>query len=164
MGLPSWWYSTIYLLCQNIGGKLFRTWEFPRSGSKAEDGEKKERKKDRTMAITMAKLRMAHASRLGQKAPASVWKEILGTGGSRSHSVPNLYYSSGSSSSKMLYRAVKIIILVEISFVNTFLVLCYVDKVVIIDKYQNRPACSPNIYSNILFVGLNQLCLNKCYI
>ena len=26
-----------------LGEKLFRTWEIPRSGSKAEDGEKKER-------------------------------------------------------------------------------------------------------------------------
>ena len=25
-----------------LGGKLFRTWEIPRSGSKAKDGEKKE--------------------------------------------------------------------------------------------------------------------------
>ena len=30
-----------------MGEKLFRTWEIPRSGSKAEDGEKKERKKER---------------------------------------------------------------------------------------------------------------------
>ena len=29
-----------------LGEKLFRTWEIPRSGSKAEDGEK-ERKKER---------------------------------------------------------------------------------------------------------------------
>ena len=53
-----------------LGEKLFRTWEFPRSGSKAEDGEKreKEREKDeRKLVKTMAKLRMAHASRLGQK-------------------------------------------------------------------------------------------------
>ena len=28
-----------------LGGKLFRTWEIPRSGSKAKDGEKKEEKK-----------------------------------------------------------------------------------------------------------------------
>ena len=28
-----------------LGGKLFRTWEIPRSGSKAKDGEKKERAK-----------------------------------------------------------------------------------------------------------------------
>ena len=54
-----------------LGQQLFRTREFPRSGSKAKDGEKRKRKeereKDRTMVITMAKLRMAHASRLGQK-------------------------------------------------------------------------------------------------
>ena len=30
-----------------LGEKLFRTWEIPRSGLKAEDGEKKERKKER---------------------------------------------------------------------------------------------------------------------
>ena len=30
-----------------LGEKLFRTWEILRSGSKAEDGEKKERKKER---------------------------------------------------------------------------------------------------------------------
>ena len=47
-----------------LGEKLFRTWEIPRSGSKAEDGE---RERERKLVITMAKLRMAHASRLGQK-------------------------------------------------------------------------------------------------
>ena len=30
-----------------LGEKLFRTWEFPRSGSKAKNGEKKERKRER---------------------------------------------------------------------------------------------------------------------
>ena len=51
-----------------LGQKLFRTREFPRSGSKAKDGEKEKRKKEREqkLVITMAKLRMAHASRLGQ--------------------------------------------------------------------------------------------------
>ena len=44
-----------------LGEKLFRTWEIPRSGSKAKDGGK-ERERDWTMVITMAKLRMAHAS------------------------------------------------------------------------------------------------------
>ena len=29
-----------------LGEKLFRTWEIPRSGSKAEDGGEEERKKD----------------------------------------------------------------------------------------------------------------------
>ena len=53
-----------------LGEKLFRTWEFPRSGSKAEDGEKrkkreKERERERKLVITMAKLRMAHASTHG---------------------------------------------------------------------------------------------------
>ena len=39
-----------------LGDKLFRTWEIPQSGSKAEDGEKEEeRKRDQTMVITMAK-------------------------------------------------------------------------------------------------------------
>ena len=54
------------ILCE----KLFHTWEIPRSGSKAEDGEKekerkKEREKERKLVITMAKLRMAHASTHG---------------------------------------------------------------------------------------------------
>ena len=54
-----------------LGEKLFHTREIPRSGSKAEDGEKekKERKRDRTMVITMAKLRMAHASTHGARKP-----------------------------------------------------------------------------------------------
>ena len=30
-----------------LGDKLFRTWEFPRSGSKAEDGEKERKKRER---------------------------------------------------------------------------------------------------------------------
>ena len=30
-----------------LGEKLFRTWEIPRSGSKAEDGEEKKREKER---------------------------------------------------------------------------------------------------------------------
>ena len=30
-----------------MGEKLFRTWEFPRSGSKAKDGEKKKKKRER---------------------------------------------------------------------------------------------------------------------
>ena len=43
--------------------------QIPRSGSKAEDGEKREKKreKDQTMAITMAKLRMAQASTHGAR-------------------------------------------------------------------------------------------------
>ena len=53
-----------------LGEKLFRTREIPRSGSKAEDGEKREKerkKEERKLVKTMAKLRMAHASRLGQQ-------------------------------------------------------------------------------------------------
>ena len=48
-----------------LGAKLFRTWEIPRSGSKAKDGEKrkKEREREQKLVITMAKLRMAHAWR-----------------------------------------------------------------------------------------------------
>ena len=30
-----------------LGEKLFRTWEFPRSGSKAKDGEKKKKRRER---------------------------------------------------------------------------------------------------------------------
>ena len=48
-----------------LGEKLFRTREIPQSGSKAEDGGGK--KEERKLVITMAKLRMAHASRLGQQ-------------------------------------------------------------------------------------------------
>ena len=47
------------------GDKLFRTREIPGSGSKAKDGEK--RKKERKLVITMAKLRMAHASTHGAR-------------------------------------------------------------------------------------------------
>ena len=54
-----------------LGEKLFHTWEIPRSGSKAEDGEKrkKEREKERKLVITMAKLCMAHASTHGARKP-----------------------------------------------------------------------------------------------
>ena len=53
-----------------LGEKLFRTWEIPRSGSKAKDGErKKERKRERKLVKTMAKLRMAHASTHGARKP-----------------------------------------------------------------------------------------------
>ena len=53
-----------------LGEKLFRTWEFPRSRSKAKDGEEKKRKKrvkvgDNNGQATHG-ARMAHASRLGQ--------------------------------------------------------------------------------------------------
>ena len=51
-----------------LGGKLFRTWEIPRSGSKAKDGEKK-REREQKLVITMAKLRMAHASTHGARKP-----------------------------------------------------------------------------------------------
>ena len=48
-----------------LGETNYRTREISRSGSKAKDGEKKEkeRKKERKLVITMAKLRMAHACR-----------------------------------------------------------------------------------------------------
>ena len=86
-----------------LGEKLLRTWEIPRSGSKAKDGkEKKKRRKkkrpkvcdnngqlriatpprvahakppgpkkekDRKLVITIAKLRMAHASMHGARKP-----------------------------------------------------------------------------------------------
>ena len=54
-----------------LGEKLFRTWQIPRSGSKAEDGEKRERERERErkLVITMAKLRMAHASTHGASKP-----------------------------------------------------------------------------------------------
>ena len=49
-----------------LGEELFCTWEIPRSGSKAEDGEERE-KEERKYVITMAKLRMAHASTHGAR-------------------------------------------------------------------------------------------------
>ena len=48
-----------------LGENLFRTWEIPRSGSKAEDGKKDGKQRERKLVITMAKLRMAHASTHG---------------------------------------------------------------------------------------------------
>ena len=62
-----------------LGGKLFCTCEFPRSGSKAKDGEKKRKKKEeeRTMVITMAKLRMAHASKYGARKPPGPMEDCL---------------------------------------------------------------------------------------
>ena len=51
------------------GKQIFAHGSFPEVGEKQKtEREKKERerKEDRTMVITMAKLRMAHASRLGQ--------------------------------------------------------------------------------------------------
>ena len=63
------------ILCE----KLFHTWEIPRSGSKAEDGE---RKKERKLVITMAKLRMAHASTHGaRKPPGPMFSSFLPLGG-----------------------------------------------------------------------------------
>ena len=54
-----------------------QTREIPQSGSKAEDREKereKERERERKLVITMAKLRMAHASRNGaRKMPGPIF-------------------------------------------------------------------------------------------
>ena len=63
-----------------LGQKLFRTWEFPQSGSKAKDGEERKKRRERlndgnnnVQAMHGARkhawrtqARMAHASRLGQ--------------------------------------------------------------------------------------------------
>ena len=54
-----------------LGEKLFRTWEIPRSGSKAKNGEKKRKKRGRlnegdNNGQATHGARMAHASRLGQ--------------------------------------------------------------------------------------------------
>ena len=59
--------------------KLFHTREILRSGSKAEDGEKreKERKRDRKLVKTMAKLRMAHASTHGARKPPGPIRKAL---------------------------------------------------------------------------------------
>ena len=51
-----------------LGETNFHTREIPRSGSKAKDGEK-ERKRERKLVITTAKLRMAHASMHGAQKP-----------------------------------------------------------------------------------------------
>ena len=64
---------------QILGDKLFRAWEFPRSGSKAKDGEKKKRRErlndgDNNGQATHGARKhawrtqacMAHASRLGK--------------------------------------------------------------------------------------------------
>ena len=50
------------------GETNFQPREIPRSGSKAEDGER-EREKERKLVKTMAKLRMAHASTHGARKP-----------------------------------------------------------------------------------------------
>ena len=52
-----------------LGETKFRTREFPRSGSKAKDGEKERKKEERKLVITMAKLCMAHASTHGARKP-----------------------------------------------------------------------------------------------
>ena len=59
---------------------------FPEVGQKQKTEKKKERKKDWTMVITMAKLRMAHASCLGQQNIAT-----LGLNG-----LPNTGWSSNN--------------------------------------------------------------------
>ena len=46
------------------------TWEIPRSASKAKNGGKrKKEERERKLVITMAKLRMAHASTHGARKP-----------------------------------------------------------------------------------------------
>ena len=54
-----------------LGETNFRTQEIPGSGSKAKDGEKERNRERKTegMVITMAKLRMAHASTHGARKP-----------------------------------------------------------------------------------------------
>ena len=55
--------SSIY--AKILGETNFHTREIPRSGSKAKDGEREKK----TMVITKAKLRMAHASTHGARKP-----------------------------------------------------------------------------------------------
>ena len=69
-----------------MGETNFHTREIPRSGSKAKDGEKREKRERerKTMVITRAKLRMAHASMHGARKPPgpklpSVTKTIIHT-------------------------------------------------------------------------------------
>ena len=55
-----------------LGETNFHTQEFPRSGSKAEDGEKREKEREREerkLVKTMAKLCMAQASTHGARKP-----------------------------------------------------------------------------------------------
>ena len=65
-----WRISSSY--AKILGEKLFRTWEIPQSGSKAEEGEKEKKKEDRTMVMTMASYSLQRhigwrmQSRLGQ--------------------------------------------------------------------------------------------------
>ena len=48
------------------GKQIFAHGRFLEVGQKQKTEKKKRKKKERTMVITMAKLRMAHASHLGQ--------------------------------------------------------------------------------------------------
>ena len=49
-----------------LGGKLFRTWEIPRSGSKAEDRKKGGLNDGNNNGQATHEARLAHASRLGK--------------------------------------------------------------------------------------------------
>ena len=62
-----------------MGENLFRTWEFPRSGSKAKDGEKKKKRRERLNdGDNNAQLRMAHTStHSARKPPGPKVHEIL---------------------------------------------------------------------------------------
>ena len=54
-----------------LGETTFRTREFPKVGEKQKT--ERERKEERMMVITMAKLRMAHASTHGARKPKDIW-------------------------------------------------------------------------------------------
>ena len=64
-----------------LGEKLFRTWEILRSGSKAKNREKRnkkeEREREQNLVITMAKLCMAHASTHGARKPPGPKKRMF---------------------------------------------------------------------------------------
>ena len=61
-----------------LGEKLFRTWEIPRSGSKAEDGEKekKERKKERGAKVGDNNGQATHGARKHAWRTQAAWANI----------------------------------------------------------------------------------------
>ena len=61
-----------------LGGKNCLPWEFPRSGSKAKDGEKKKRKRERLKdGNNNGQLRIANATSGGAKPPGPMLKYVL---------------------------------------------------------------------------------------
>ena len=64
-----------------FGEKLFRTWEIPRSGSKAEDGEKKEKKeKERGAKVGDNNGQATHGARRHVWRTQAAWAKRLNDG------------------------------------------------------------------------------------